>query len=134
MAKFRIKDIEVLTENVSRLYNQQAIDKVKQHKDFIDIQEKTKVLLLERKNHLDSVKGIDGIIEEWADKLNQKLGEDEIVSIKYGGYNDKELSVDAYIYRIQKQMMYEAVKAADDSSVKSLQEIEDRLLEKFISS
>ena len=134
MAKFRIKDIEVLTENVSRLYNQQAIDKVKQHKDFIDIQEKTKVLLLERKNHLDSVRGIDGIIEEWADKLNQKLGEDEIVSIKYGGYGDKELSVDAYIYRIQKQMMYEAVKAADDSSVKSLQEIEDRLLEKFISS
>ena len=31
-------------------------------------------------------------------------------------------------------MMYEAVKTADDSSVKTLQEIEDRLMEKFISS
>ena len=48
MAKFRIKDIEVLTENVSRLYNQQAIDKVKQHKTFIDVQEKTNILLKER--------------------------------------------------------------------------------------
>ncbi|BAQ86871.1 hypothetical protein [uncultured Mediterranean phage uvMED] len=134
MAKFRIKDIEVLTENVSRLYNQQAIDKVKQHKTFIDVQEKTNILLKERKNHLDLVRGIDETIEEWANELNHSLCEQEIVSIKYGGYGDKELSVDAYIYRIQKQMMYEAVKAADDSSVKSLQEIEDRLLEKFISS
>jgi len=134
MAKFRIKDIEVLTENVSTLYNKQIIDKVKQHKDFIDVHEKTKILLKERKNHLNSVKGIDETIEEWANKLNENLCDDDTITIKYGGYGDKELSVDAYIYRIQKQMMYEAVKAADDSSVKSLQEIENRLIEKFISS
>ena len=134
MAKFRIKDIEVLTENISTLYNKQIIDKVKQHKDFIDVHEKTKILLKERKEHIESVSNIDNTIEEWANQLNQNLCDDDIITIKYSSYGDKELSVDAYIYRIQKQMMYEAVKAADDSSVKSLQEIEDRLMEKFISS
>lgn len=134
MAKFRIKDIEVLTENISTLYNKQIIDKVKQHKDFIDVHEKTKILLKERKEHIESVSNIDNTIEEWANQLNQNLCDDDNITIKYSSYGDKELSVDAYIYRIQKQMMYEAVKAADDSSVKSLQEIEDRLMEKFISS
>lgn len=134
MAKFRIKDIEVLTENISTLYNKQIIDKVKQHKDFIDVHEKTKILLKERKEHIESVSNIDNTIEEWANELNQNLCDDDDITIKYSSYGDKELSVDTYIYRIQKQMMYEAVKAADDSSVKSLQEIEDRLMEKFISS
>lgn len=134
MAKFRIKDIEVLTENISTLYNKQIIDKVKQHKDFIDVHEKTKILLKERKEHIESVSNIDNTIEEWANELNQNLCDDDDITIKYSSYGDKALSVDAYIYRIQKQMMYEAVKAADDSSVKSLQEIEDRLMEKFISS
>lgn len=134
MAKFRVKDIEVLTENVSRLYNQQMIDNVKQHKDFIDVQEKTNILLKERKEHLKSVTNIDNTIEEWADELNQNLCDDDIITIKYSGYGDRELSVDAFIYRIQKQMQYEAVKLADLPTTKSLQEIEDRLIEKFISS
>tara|TARA_Y100001937_G_C7069536_1_gene307699 strand:- start:359 stop:763 length:405 start_codon:yes stop_codon:yes gene_type:complete len=134
MAKFRVKDIEVLTENVSRLYNQQMIDNVKQHKDFIDVQEKTNILLQERKEHLKSVTNIDNTIEEWADELNQSLCDDDIISVKYSGYGDKELKVDAFIYRIQKQMQYEAVKLADLPTTKSLQEIEDRLIEKFISS
>ena len=134
MAKFRVKDIEVLTENVSRLYNQQMIDNVKQHKDFIDVQEKTNILLQERKEHLKSVTNIDNTIEEWADELNQSLCDDDIICVKYSGYGDKELKVDAFIYRIQKQMQYEAVKLADLPTTKSLQEIEDRLIEKFISS
>lgn len=134
MAKFRVKDIEVLTENVSRLYNQQMINNVKQHKDFIDVQEKTNILLKERKEHLKSVTNIDNTIEEWADELNQNLCDDDIITIKYSGYGDRELSVDAFIYRIQKQMQYEAVKLADLPTTKSLQEIEDRLIEKFISS
>ena len=134
MAKFRVKDIEVLTENVSRLYNQQMIDNVKQHKDFIDVQEKTNILLQERKEHLKSVTNIDNTIEEWADELNQSLCDDDIISVKYSGFGDKELKVDAFIYRIQKQMQYEAVKLADLPTTKSLQEIEDRLIEKFISS
>ena len=134
MAKFRVKDIEVLTENVSRLYNQQMIDNVKQHKDFIDVQKKTNILLKERKEHLKSVTNIDNTIEEWADELNQNLCDDDIITIKYSGYGDRELSVDAFIYRIQKQMQYEAVKLADLPTTKSLQEIEDRLIEKFISS
>ena len=134
MAKFRVKDIEVLTENVSRLYNQQMIDNVKQHKDFIDVQEKTNILLKERKEHLKSVTNIDNTIEEWADELNQNLCDDDIITIKYSGFGDRELSVDAFIYRIQKQMHYEAVKLADLPTTKSLQEIEDHLIEKFISS
>lgn len=134
MAKFRMKELELLTENISKLYNQQIVDKVKQHKDFIDIQEKTNILLESRKKHMESVNSIDERIEEWADELNQNLCDDDIVNIKYSGYGTKELSVDAFIYRAQKQIMYEAVKIADDSSVKSLQEIEDRLMEKFISS
>ncbi len=134
MAKFRVKELEVLTENVSRLYNKQMVDTVKQHKDFIDVQEKTNVLLKERKNHLDSIKGIDATIEEWTDELNQNLCDDNIITVKYSGYGDKELSVDAFIYRISKQIMYEAVKFADLPTVNSLQDIEDRLIDKFISS
>ena len=69
-----------------------------------------------------------------ADKLNKNLCENnDIVTIKYNGYSDN-IDVDAYIYRIQKEIMYEAVKASDDPDVKSLQQIEDRLMEKFISS
>ena len=135
MAKFRIKDIEVLTENISTLYNKQMIDKIKQHKDFIDVQDKANILLKERKEHIKSIDNIDKTIEEMADELNQNLCEDnDIVSIKYSSFGDKKIDVDAFIYRIQKQIMYEAVKASDDSSVKTLQEIEDRLMEKFISS
>ena len=135
MAKFRIKDIEVLTENISTLYNKQMIDKIKQHKDFIDVQDKANILLKERKEHIKSIDSIDKTIEEMADELNQNLCEDnDIVSIKYSSFGDKKIDVDAFIYRIQKQIMYEAVKASDDSSVKTLQEIEDRLMEKFIST
>jgi len=135
MAKFRIKDIEVLTENISTLYNKQMIDKIKQHKDFIDVQDKANILLKERKEHIKSIDNIDKTIEEMADELNQNLCEDnDIVSIKYSSFGDKKIDVDAFIYRIQKQIMYEAVKASDDSSVKTLQEIEDRLMEKFIST
>ena len=135
MAKFRIKDIEVLTENISTLYNKQMINKIKQHKDFIDVQDKANILLKERKEHIKSIDNIDKTIEEMADELNQNLCEDnDIVSIKYSSFGDKKIDVDAFIYRIQKQIMYEAVKASDDSSVKTLQEIEDRLMEKFIST
>ena len=135
MAKFRIKDIEVLTENISTLYNKQMIDKIKQHKDFIDVQDKANILLKERKEHIKSIDNIDKTIEEMADELNQNLCEDnDIVSIKYSSFGDKKIDVDAFIYRIQKQIMYEAVKASDDSSVKTLQEIEDRLMEKFITT
>ena len=135
MAKFRIKDIEVLTENISTLYNKQMIDKVKQHKDFINVQNEADILLDKRKKYFNAIEHIDETIKEMADKLNKNLCEDnDIVTIKYSSYGDKKIDVDAYIYRIQKQMMYEAVKAADDSSVKTLQEIEDRLMEKFISS
>lgn len=135
MAKFRIKDIEVLTENISTLYNKQMIDKIKQHKDFIDVQDKANILLKERKEHIKSIDNIDKTTEEMADELNQNLCEDnDIVSIKYSSFGDKKIDVDAFIYRIQKQIMYEAVKASDDSSVKTLQEIEDRLMEKFIST
>ena len=135
MAKFRIKDIEVLTENISTLYNKQMIDKIKQHKDFIDVQDKANILLKERKEHIKSIDNIDKTIEEMADELNENLCEDnDIVTIKYSSFGDKKIDVDAFIYRIQKQIMYEAVKASDDSSVKTLQEIEDRLMEKFIST
>ena len=92
-------------------------------------------MLKERKEHIKSIDNIDKTIEEMADKLNQNLCEDnDIVSIKYSSFGDKKIDVDAFIYRIQKQIMYEAVKASDDSSVKTLQEIEDRLMEKFIST
>ena len=135
MAKFRIKDIEVLTENISTLYNKQMIDKVKQHKDFINVQNEADILLDKRKKYFNAIEHIDETIKEMADELNKNLCEDnDIVTIKYSSYGDKKIDVDAYIYRIQKQMMYEAVKAADDSSVKTLQEIENRLMEKFISS
>ena len=84
MAKFRIKDIEVLTENISTLYNKQMIDKIKQHKDFIDVQDKANILLKERKEHIKSIDNIDKTIEEMADELNQNLCEDnDIVTVSY---------------------------------------------------
>tara|TARA_B000000475_G_scaffold253473_1_gene231782 strand:- start:336 stop:740 length:405 start_codon:yes stop_codon:yes gene_type:complete len=134
MAKFRLKELEVITTLVSELYNKQQVENVKKHQEFIDVQDKANILLSERKEHFKSITHIDETIKEMADKLNKNLCENnDIVTIKYNGYSDN-IDVDAYIYRIQKEIMYEAVKASDDPDVKSLQQIEDRLMEKFISS
>lgn len=134
MAKFRLKELEVITTLVSELYNKQQVENVKRHQEFIDVQEKANILLDERKKHFKSINDIDETIKEMADKLNKNLCENnDVVTIKYNGYSDN-IDVDAYIYRIQKEIMYEAVKASDDPDVKSLQQIEDRLMEKFITT
>lgn len=134
MAKFRLKELEVITTLISDLYNKQQVENVKKHQEFIDVQDKANILLSERKEHFKSITHIDKTIEEMAKKLNKNLCENnDIVTIKYNGYSDN-IDVDAYIYRIQKEIMYEAVKASDDPDVKSLQQIEDRLMEKFIST
>ena len=134
MAKFRLKELEVITTLVSELYNKQQVENVKRHQEFIDVQEKANILLDERKKHFKSINDIDEAIKEMADKLNKNLCENnDVVTIKYNGYSDN-IDVDAYIYRIQKEIMYEAVKASDDPDVKSLQQIEDRLMEKFITT